>query len=222
MSAQGDDASSIAPLASVSPAIGLCPSCVILLSVDPVTTASTIKCEYYYKHNLVVAVHQGEYILLNLRIPIQSLTATMSLFHVKLFLVPHNNQNDSGFTVITGVNDYFAVSRHGHFYASLTQLDAESCSRSHCERPFPISPRTYRTCASVLFYGDTWAIDKYCSINYSLDRRHMPLIVPMGGSDLLVTSDDGWLLKCQGKMPVDVLPCALCVIKGPCHCIGVV
>ena len=174
--------------------------------------------DYYYKHDLVVAVHQGDYILLNLRIPIQSNDATMLLFHVRLFPLPHDTSVKSGFTIITGVNEYFAVSKYGNYYASLTEYELDGCSRSHCERPFPISPRSSRSWDSVLFCGDTHKIDNYCEVSYTMTRRHVPFIAPIGGSELVVASDKGWLMKCQGKLPIDIPPCALCVISVPCHC----
>ena len=176
------------------------------------------RLEYYYRHQLVVAAHQGDYILISLRVPVQPLSDTMILYNVLVFPLPHDSVNGTGNTFVKGIRPYLAVNLQGEYYAELEHSQVTECNENDCITSFPVSPRNHHSCVSALFYSDESHIMKLCHIVYQLNRHHHTSAVRVDENRLIILSPSPWLMNCRGGLPKEISPCKLCVLHLPCFC----
>ena len=179
---------------------------------------SHLDMSFYYKHHLVLAMHNENCIVINLKIPVHSPTAVMRLYRVESYLVPHSGHASLGQTIITELPKYIAISSTGNYFAELDQDQVRDCTRQYCHHTFPISPYSVPSCALAVFRSMNSEIPKLCKINYAVKTQRRELAKSLGNGHYLLSSVEGWTVSCRSVPPRNVPPCGLCVFKLPCDC----
>ena len=173
---------------------------------------------YYYKHRLALSVHNENYIIINVKIPISFAQTNMILYQVESHFVPLNGSFQAGTTRIADLAPFLVVSKDGSYFAELSKSEVDNCLPNHCHVTFPLSPVDKPTCAMALYNSNSKLIDKNCNIAYHRVESPEDFIQDLGHGYWLVSSSISWLMTCRGLPPRETPACALCVVQLPCLC----
>ena len=181
-------------------------------------TLSHDDISFYYKHNLVLAMHNAESIIINLKIPVHARAAVMQLYQIQIFSVPHNTDSSRGRTKITNLPSYIAFSVNDEYYVELSESQVARCEKHYCHHTFPIMPYSSPSCAFAVFKSLRETIREKCEVQYSLKGSRTEGAISLSHGRYLLSSNKGWVLSCPKTPPRDLPPCSSCVVGLPCGC----
>ena len=149
---------------------------------------------YYYKHKLVLAMHDERYVVINIKIPVNFMSAEMKLYQLNVFPVPHENNTDSGFKIVQNVPQYFAVSMEGQYYSEITAEQVKDCLPHHCHVTFPIHTYIRKSCVLAMFNSNHDAVLKHCLFSYTYNVTNAEMAQDLGHGYLILRSATGWVM----------------------------
>ena len=176
------------------------------------------RLDYYYRHQLVVALHRGDFIVINLKVPVQPRSATMQLYEILVFPLPHSVNNDNASTIVRGLSQFIAIAANDDYYANLDQFQVAACNERKCHQSFPVIPRERYTCASALFYSKHDQIMKLCDVRYLVNPDRPTMAIGVDEHQFVVSSPVPWMMNCRDQIPKELPHCQLCMVVLPCFC----
>ena len=173
---------------------------------------------YYYKNRFSLAVHNDEFIVINVKVPIHFGPAKMKLYAVNAYPVPHGNGTNDGFTTVDGLPDYVAFSENDDYMVELDKRQADDCLPLHCHNTVPLIRVDKSSCVMAIFRSDHRTVVANCQINY---RGYLPfptMVTDLTHGHFLVASRQPWTATCHAVPPKEVEACDLCLIALSCGC----
>jgi hypothetical protein len=193
-----------------------------LLKNHPAVKILHTDLRFYYKSSLHHYLYNDDSLYITLSVPVTDTDVIYDLYKVVTLPVPiqSHRENYTGFTRISNIPDYLAVTKGMTRFISLHQAELSNCQSSLdtvvCNTPLPTltSPSD---CVTGLFTNNTAVIHTTCSTQYSTKQLPTTVIKYIKHNQILLsTMSPTYRLIKSDKSVSDHKACRYCILYIDC------
>ena len=151
---------------------------------------------FYYDHRLASSFHHNGSLFIHVQVPYYNQLHKLDLYRLvtqPIPLYPHM-PNASGVSFVSNVDKYFAISRNGRIYTTLSEEAYSSCQSGPmviCEHDLFYHHDIVDSCEMALFVRNSSLIKKFCDVKASfIEVRDQ--IRHLEDNEYLITSNAGF------------------------------
>lgn len=177
--------------------------------------------ENYYEIKDVISVRSGQYLFIQLRMPLQDVNMHYTLYSVKTIPLSLHSKTSSRTLIDTA--PYLGISLNQKYYIQPTTAELNMCYGQYfktCPAMILSTTLSQWSCTSAILFDQTHLISKLCNIQIILPTSNLYThILDYGNTSLFISTNDlSWSEACFTNVPHNIPSCNMCTITRKCRC----
>ena len=175
---------------------------------------------FYYTLRDVSFTKSDKFLYISVTIPLSSTASFYDIYSVLAISVPLNSTT-SNTTRINNLQPFFAVTRDGSRYTTLSHEVFSTCSGSevkHCSQLMSLRTSLVPSCECALYFDRPREVLQLCDIRYQ-EAGLLEGVVHLCENYYLASStSESWSMICMNAPPKPIRPCKYCIVRLGCQC----
>ena len=179
---------------------------------------------FYYNHHLSTYTYTDSHLLIHVQAPFSRSDSLYTLYQARTIPVPlqAHDPSSTGYTKLTSVSDYIAISPDKSTYFELSQAQLSLCTGSTllaCPFDHILTHRPQYSCTAGIFFHQDNIFTNICAPKIFPNTPIPNNIIPTGqGLYLISTNTSNYQLTCTDQAIRTVPSFAYAHVSVPCGC----
>jgi hypothetical protein len=188
-----------------------------IVHLEPAFYYHTRRTSYFYEDNTL---------FIRVSVPLAARAANYALYQTSALPIPSplsaSTPGTEGFTQVTGLSPYLALSYDQKFYVEISKEQFTKCTKDHyyaCQSFLPLTEMERDSCSMALFLDKPDLIHKLCPTILNLNGSQETFIQDMDFGFVLVSSHiKTWVEACANSPPRMITGARFAMIHLGCEC----
>ena len=177
--------------------------------------------EKYYEMKDVISVNSGEYLYIQLRMPLQDVNMHYTLYSVKT--IPLSLTTDPSSRTLIETEPFLGISLNNKYYIQPSPSELDMCYGQYfktCHTMILSTTLSQWSCTLAILFDQTHLIKELCDIQVILPTNNLYThILDYGNTSLFISTNDlVWSETCFKNVPNRIPSCNMCTITRKCRC----